>query len=65
MMQVLHPTYTIRVTVKEDPLLSASEPKFNSLKGTTGCDEVLKLVKDALIAHGIQATVFFERFEHS
>jgi hypothetical protein len=38
---------------------------FNSVTGKTGCDEVLAAVKDALAKAGIQATLSFEKFEHS
>lgn len=76
MMIVPHPTYTLRVTVKdalksslnERQGLQAAEGKphkyFDAAGGKTGCDEVLNAVKAALIKSGVEADVSLERFEH-
>ena len=79
MLAVLHPTYTLRVTVKDrmrvadansaQGLASLGKPQnphrfFNGLTGKTGCDEVLVAVKEALQSKGIVCEIMFERFEH-
>ena len=87
MMQVLYPTYTLKVVIQDrraDPvpgqitqvqdlsqlqaLSNGGAPyRFYGAYGEkTGCDDVLKAVKDALLKANIAGgvTVTFERFEH-
>lgn len=90
MLILLHPTYTLKVEIKDalqqgslqsgvgigvgpgaigvigTGFVSPSAHKwFNPGAGKIGCDEVLALVRDALLKAGVPATVTFEKFEHS
>lgn len=78
-MLVLSPTYTLRIEIADRSRVSGpvadgmSGLSFVQNPGSpyryfgpdkTGCDDVLKAVRDALKAANIEATVSFERFEH-
>lgn len=80
MMILLHPTYTLRISVHDRPQdqslsgvmgnLNNAPPRvpfkfYDSTAGKIGCDQVLKAVGDALRSAGIAAGVFFEKFEHT
>lgn len=90
MMHLLHPTYTLKVEVKDVPSMQSGgmlqggvgqvavaagpggfvapmgngQKYFNPGANKIGCDEVLVVVRDALLKAGIPANVTFERFEH-
>lgn len=73
MMIVLHPTYTLRVEVqdqyemnydKKPGCFSDGRRFFNSASGKTGCDEVMAVVKEALLKAGLDHfAVSLERYE--
>jgi hypothetical protein len=61
MLQVLHPTYTFRVTITGDALKGGD---WNGREGKTGCDEAWAKLKKALADAGLHADIMFEKFEH-
>ena len=64
MMQVMSPTYTMRVTIKDS--IMGDKAIYNGLTGKTGCDEMVSKVKAALGEAGLAgAQVSLERFEHT
>lgn len=81
MMIVMHPTYTLRVVVKDrypergakktEELTSEDfelpKRRFYSAFGeTTGCDEVLKVIREALDTAGlVDCKVTLEKFDHA
>jgi hypothetical protein len=79
MMQALHPTYTLRITIKDQdrPAMAgglgigisggggASSGRKYFKDGVTGCDAVLKEVQEALYKAGIVAEVTFQEFRHT
>lgn len=76
MLQVLNPTYSLRVVIKDelptpvmmDQMTSMQSPYsrkwYDPLAGKTGCDDVLSAVKEALAKAGLQAEISFVSFEH-
>lgn len=71
MMRVLDPTYTLRVIIKSkvaqcwDQTRTPIPNLWDPINGQVGCDQALRVVRDALAATGLDVDVFFERFEHS
>lgn len=73
MIIVLHPTYTLQITVQRpDPTVPASNPPrvtygafWDEIGDKTGCDQVLEAVRKALEGHSFSqhVTVRFENFE--
>lgn len=76
MLIVLHPTYSLRVEIKDRPVpqggnfgigsdqvITRPHKWFDTSTGKVGCDEVLAAVKDALSKAGLDADVSFDKFE--
>lgn len=71
MMQILEPTYTLRVIVQDRMQIGGPIARGRFISGRqffdgdqTGCDEVLSKVREAIRAAGISSfSVALERFE--
>lgn len=65
MMKVLHPTFTLRVVIRDQSLGLAPRAFYKPAENQIGCDQVLAAVKVALEKANIDAWVILEKFEHS